>query len=73
MIIKNTNNIKLEADTISLETKFILKNGYRIDFNLDSSFGELLGFEKIIIRSSTNIENTIESSKVVEITLFIHT
>ena len=39
-----------------------MKNGYRIDFNIDNNFGELLGFEKIIV------ENTTESSKVVEIT-----
>ena len=38
--------MKLEADTISLKTKFTLKNGYRVDFNIDNSFGELLGFEK---------------------------
>ena len=46
-----------------------MKNGYRVDFNMNNSFGELLGFEKIIVGSSTNVENTTESSKVVEITL----
>ena len=45
-----------------------MKNGYRIDFNIDNSFGELLRFEKIIVGNSTNVENTTESSKVVEIT-----
>ena len=63
--------MKLEADTISLKIKVIMKNVYKIDFNIDNSFGELLGFEKIIVgdgdASSTNIENTVESSKVVEI------
>ena len=54
---------------ISLKTKFILKNGYRIDFYIDNSFGELLGFEKIIIGENANTENTTESIKVVEITL----
>ena len=44
-------------------------NGCRIDFNIDNSFGELLGFEKIIVGNSTNTENTTESTKVVEITL----
>ena len=47
--IDNKDNIKLEADTISLQTKFILKNGYIIDFNIDNRFGELLGFEKILL------------------------
>ena len=61
-IVENKDNIKLKADTISLKIKFILKNGYRIDLNIDNSFGELLGFEKIVV------ENTTESSKVVEIT-----
>ena len=68
-IVENKDNIKLEADTISLKTIFILKNGYRIDINIDDSFGELLGFEKIVVGSSANVENTMESSKVVEITL----
>ena len=67
-IVENKDNIKLAADTISLKTEFILKNGYRIDFSIDNSFGELLGFEKIIIGNSTNVENTTESSKVVKIT-----
>ena len=61
-IIDNKDNITLEADTISLKTKFIMKNDYKIDFKIDNSFGELLGFEKIIL------ENTVESSKVIELT-----
>ena len=64
-VVENKDNIKLEADTISLKTKFILENGYRIDFNIDNSFGELLGFEKIIVGNSTSTEST----RVVEITL----
>ena len=39
-----------------------MKNDYKIDFKIDNSFGELLGFEKIIL------ENTVESSKVIELT-----
>ena len=46
-----------------------MKSGYRIDFNIDNSFGELLGFEKIVVGGSMNTENTTESTKVVEITL----
>ena len=61
-IVDNKDNIKLEADTISLKIKFILKNGYIIDFNIDNSFGELIGFEKIIISENTNTENTTEST-----------
>ena len=61
-IIDNKDNITLEADTISLKTKFIMKNDYKIDFRINNSFGELLGFEKIIL------ENTVESSKVIELT-----
>ena len=61
-IIDNKDNITLEADTISLKTKFILKNGYKIDFTIDNSFNELLGFDNQMI------ENTKESNKVVEIT-----
>ena len=61
-IIDNKANITLEADTISLKTKFILKNGYKIDFTISKSFNELLGFDNQII------ENTKESNKVVEIT-----
>ena len=68
-IVDNENNRKLEADTISIKTKFILKNGYRIDIYIDNSFEELLGFEKIVVGNSTNTENTTESTKVVEITL----
>ena len=48
-IVENKDNIKLEADTISLKTKFYSENGYRIDFNIDNYYGELLGFEKIIV------------------------
>ena len=40
-----------------------MKNGYKIDFNIDNGFGELLCSEKIIV------ENTVELSKIVEITL----
>ena len=63
IIIDNKDNITLIADTISLKTKFVLKNGYKIDFNINNSFGELLGSDKILI------ENTKESSKVVDLTL----
>ena len=45
-----------------------MKNGYRIDFNIDNSFGGLLGFEKIVVGNSTNTKNTTESTKIVEIT-----
>ena len=51
----------LEADMISLKTKFVLKFRYKIDFN--NSFNGLLGFDNILI------ENIKESSKVVENTL----
>ncbi len=58
----NKDNISLEADTISLKTKFIIKNSYKIDFRIENSFNDLIGFDNRII------ENTKDSHKVVEIT-----
>ena len=57
-IIDNKDNITLEADTISLKTKFIMKNDYRIDFRIDNSFGELLGFEKIILENTVEVKQS---------------
>ena len=51
-IIDNKDNIALIADTISLKTIFVLKNGYKIDFNINNTFGELLGFNKILIKNA---------------------
>ena len=62
-IVENKDNITLEADTISLKTNFFWETD--IDFNIEYSFGELLGFEKIVVGNSTSTEST----RVVEITL----
>ena len=53
-ITDNKDNITLITDTISLKTNFVLKNIYKIDFTINNTFGELLGFDKILIENKRN-------------------
>ena len=61
----NKDAITLEADTVSLRTSFKLTNGYKINFNIEKTFNQLIGFNNVdIAQGLTYSTNTIELTTV---------